>query len=51
MSIEDLLAGDRSLGRRVVPPAFEPGPELDGGDEERAGLADRLEVAVHLDGA
>lgn len=35
----------------VVSLAMEGGLELDGGDEERAGLTDRFEVAVELDGA
>ena len=35
----------------VVALALQGGAELDGGDEEGAGFADRLEVAVHLDGA
>src|SRR4051794_23365736 len=43
--VEDLLAGDLSLGRRVISLPFERGPELDGRDEERAGLTDRLEMA------
>jgi hypothetical protein len=50
-SVEDLLACDLSLRCRVVALAFEGGPELDRGDEERARFTDRLEVAVHLDGA
>lgn len=35
----------------VVSLAVEGWFELDGGDEERAGLADRLEVAVHFGGS
>jgi hypothetical protein len=50
-SVEDLLPCDLSLGCRILPLAFERGPELDRGDEERAGFADRLEVTVHFDRA
>ena len=35
----------------VVALAAEGGLELDGGDEEGAGFADRFEVTVHLDGS
>jgi hypothetical protein len=45
-SIEGLLAGGLSLDRRVVPLAFERGPEPEGADEERGGLSDRLVVAA-----
>jgi hypothetical protein len=48
-SVEELLAGDLTLGCGVITLAPEGGPELDRGDEEGAGLADRFEVAVHLD--
>jgi hypothetical protein len=49
--LKNLLASDLSLGGCVVTPTFEGGPELDRGDEERAGLTDGLEVAAQLDGA
>jgi len=47
----DLLAADLSFGGGVVALFLQGGAELDGGLEERAGLADRLEVAVHPDRA
>ena len=48
-SVKDALATDLALGRGVVPLALEGGSELDGGDEEGARLADRLEVAIQVD--
>jgi hypothetical protein len=45
-AVEDLLAADLSFGCGVVSLAAEGGFELDGGDEEDAGLADGFEVAV-----
>ncbi|MFB7339162.1 hypothetical protein ACFCZ6_03795 [Streptomyces hydrogenans] len=43
-AVEELFPADLSLVRGVVSVALEGGAEFDGGDEERAGLADRLEV-------
>jgi integrase len=48
--VEDLLATQLSLGGGVIALSFEGGAELDGGLEERAGFADRLEVAVEPTG-
>jgi hypothetical protein len=45
-AVEDLLPAGLSLGGGVVTLPFEDGAELDGGLEEYAGFADRLEVAV-----
>ncbi len=50
-AVEDALSADLALGSGVVALALDGGPELDGGLEEGAGLADRLEVAVEPDGA
>jgi YD repeat-containing protein len=50
-SVEDLLASELSFLLGVVALGLEGGAELDGGDEEGAGLTDRFEVAVELDGA
>lgn len=50
-SVEDLLSSDLSLLGGVVSLTSEGGEKLDGGDEERARLADRLEVTVELDWA
>jgi len=50
-AVEDLLAADLAFVGGVVALSAEGGFELDGGDEEGAGLADRFEVAVHLDGS
>ena len=47
--VEDLLASDLAFLFGVVALAFQGGFELDRGDEERAGFADRFEVAVHFD--
>ena len=47
--VEDFLATDLTLVGGVVALALKGGPELDGGLEEGAGLADRLEVAVEPD--
>ena len=49
-SVEDSLPPGLALGGGVVALLLEGGPELDGGLEEGAGLADRLEVAVQADG-
>ncbi|MFC0448938.1 hypothetical protein [Rhodococcus jostii] len=49
-SIEDLLSADLALVGGIVSLFGERGAELDGGDEERAGFADRFEVAIQLDG-
>lgn len=49
-TIEDALAANLSFGRRVISLGLQGGPELDGGLEKRARLADRLEVAVEADG-
>jgi site-specific recombinase XerD len=49
-AVEDLLATHLSFGGGVVALALQGGPELDGRLEERARLADRLEVAVETDG-
>ncbi|MDP3910760.1 MAG: hypothetical protein Q8Q14_10255 [Gemmatimonadales bacterium] len=46
--VEDLLAGNLALALGVVALLLEGGAELDGGHEERTGLADGLEVAVHV---
>ena len=40
-----------ALSGGVVALPLQGGPELDGSDEEAAGLADRFEVAVHFNGA
>jgi hypothetical protein len=50
-AVEDLLAAQLALGVGVVALALQGGAELDGGLEERARLADRLEVAVQSDGS
>ncbi|WP_174519527.1 hypothetical protein [Rhodococcus qingshengii] len=50
-SVEDLLPPDLALVRGVVSLTSEGGEKLDGGDEERARLADRLEVAVEFNRA
>ena len=47
--VEDLLPADLPFVRGVVALGLKGGTELDGGLEERAGLADRLEVAVQSD--
>jgi hypothetical protein len=39
------------LAGRVVALSLQGRPELDGGDEEAARFADRLEVAVEFDGS
>ena len=49
--VEDFLATDLAFVGGVVALAAERWFELDGGDEEVAGLADRFEVAVDLDGS
>ena len=49
--VEDLFSSDLALVAGVVALAFEGGFELDGGDEERAGLAVRFVVAVEFDGS
>jgi hypothetical protein len=49
--VEDFLAADLALVRGVVALPLEGGAELHGGLEERAGLADELEVAVQADRA
>jgi hypothetical protein len=51
VAIEHLLAADLTLGDSVFALFEERGCELDGGHEECATLADRFEVAVHLDRA
>ena len=48
-SVEDLLAAELSFVDGVVALGPQGGAELDGGLEEGAGLADRLEVAVQPD--
>ena len=48
--VKDALAADLTPGCRVVPLPLEGGSELGGGDEEGARLADRLEVAIAIDG-
>ena len=48
-AVEDFLAADLALAGGVVALPLQGGSELDGGDEEAAGFADRLEVAVHVD--
>ena len=47
-AVVDLLATGLAFGRGVVALGLEGGSELDGGDEEGAGLADRLVVAVKI---
>ncbi len=42
-SVEDLLGGDLALVLGVVALGLQGGSELDRGDEEGAGLTDRLE--------
>ena len=49
-AVEDALPAELAFALGVVALGLEGGAELDGGDEEGAGLADGLEVAVHLDG-
>jgi len=49
-SVEDFLPPGLALGGGVVALLLDGGTELDGGLEEGAGLADRLEVAVQADG-
>jgi integrase len=49
-SVEDFLPPGLALGGGVVALLLEGGAELDGGLEEGAGFADRLEVAVQPDG-
>jgi hypothetical protein len=44
------LAADLALAVGVVAVCLQRRAERDGGDEEDAGLADRLAVAVHLYG-
>jgi hypothetical protein len=50
-AVEDLLSTDLSLVVGVVSLGLQGGPELDGGDEEGAALADRFEVAIGIDRA
>jgi hypothetical protein len=47
-TVEDLLTADLALSGRIVALALEGWAELECDDEERAGLADRLKMAVHL---
>src|SRR6266568_1482627 len=47
-AVEDLLTADLALSGRILALALEGWAELQGGDEERAGLADRFKMAVHL---
>jgi hypothetical protein len=49
--VEDALPADLALALGVVALGLDGGAELDGGHEEDAGLADGLEVAVHVQGA
>ena len=49
-SVEDFLWGYLALVLGIVALYLQNGPELDRGHEEDAELADRLEVAVDLDG-
>ena len=49
--VEDFLATGLAFVGGVVALAAQRWFELDGGDEEVAGLADRFEVAVDLDGS
>jgi len=49
--VEDLLSADLALVGGVVSVGLQGGAELDGRDEEGAGLADRFEMAVQFDGA
>jgi hypothetical protein len=48
--VKDLLPAELALAVGVVALGLDGGAELDGGHEEGAGLADGLEVAVHLQG-
>src|SRR6266508_2440337 len=50
-AVEDLLAADLALAFGVVALLLERGAERDRRDEEGAGLAEGLEVAVHFDRA
>ena len=47
-AVEDLLGCDLTLGLRVVALLLERGVELEGGHEERTGLADGLESRAVL---
>jgi hypothetical protein len=49
-TFEDALPGDLAFGGSIIALFLEGWPELLGRDEEGAGLADGLEVAVDLDG-
>jgi hypothetical protein len=49
--LSQMLDVQQRYGGSVIALAFEGGAELDGGLEEGAGLADRFEVAVEVDGA
>jgi hypothetical protein len=49
--VEQLLTAGLVFGSSVVALALQPGAELDGGLKVGAGLPDRLEGAVGLDGA
>ena len=46
--VKDVLTADLALPRRIVALKLEGWSEVQGGDEERAGLADRFKIAVHL---
>ena len=50
-AVEDLLSADLALVLGVVSLGLQCRSELDCGDEEGAGLADRLEVTVEFDRA
>ena len=47
-AVEDLLPADLSFVVGVVSLGLQGGSELDGGDEEGAGFADRFVVAVEF---
>ena len=46
--VKDVLTADLALPRGIVALKLESWSEVQGGDEERARLADRFKIAVHL---
>src|SRR5260370_42463770 len=47
-AVEDLLTADLALSGRILALALAGWAELQGGDEERAGITDRFKMAVNL---